>query len=277
MNPDEYCQHKALRSGSSVYYAMLFLQPERRRAITALCAFCREVNDIVDECADTGVAYAKLAWWRQELVRLDAGAPQHPVTRALLPALPAFGIRCEHLVEVIDGVEMDLTRNRYLDFPALQKRCQRTAGVASLLAATVLGYRDEQTPNYARTLGLAFQLTHVIRNVGEDSRKGRIYLPMSELQQFKVSAADILHARQSENFVRLMAFQIERTERYYVSALEQLSAVDRKSQHPGLIMTAINRALLREIEAEGCKVLVQRTALTPVRKLWIAWKTRVNA
>jgi phytoene synthase len=271
VNPDEYCQHKAARSGSSSYYAFLFLQPERRRAITALHAFCREVDDIVDECVDTSIAHAKLAWWRQELARLYTGTPQHPVTRALQPALPAFGIKQVHLAEIIDGMEMDLSQNRYLDFPALEKYCHRAAGVVDLLAASIFGYRDAQTLTYAHTLGLALQLTNIICDVGEDSRKGRIYLPMSELQQFKISAADILHARQSENFVRLMAFQIERAERYYVSALEQLPAVDRKSQHPGLIMAAICRTLLREIKADGCKVLIQRTELTPVRKLWIAW------
>jgi phytoene synthase len=276
VNPDEYCQHKAARSGPGSYYAFLFLQPERRRAITALYALCREVSDIVDECADTGVAHAKLAWWRQELARLYAGTPQHPVTRALQPALPAFGIEHQRLAEIIDGMEMDLNQNRYLDFPALEKYCHRTAGVVGLLAATIFGYRDEQTLAYAHTLGLAFQLTDIICDIGEHSRKGRIYIPMSELQQFKISAADILHSRQSGNFARLMVFQIERAERYYVSALEQLPAVDRKSQHPGLIMAAIYRTLLREIAADGCKVLNQRTELTPVRKLWIAWKTWVS-
>jgi phytoene synthase len=172
---------------------------------------------------------------------------------------------------------MDLSQNRYLDFAALEQYCHRVAGVVGMLAASIFGYRDEQTLTYAHTLGLAFQLTNIIRDVGEDSRKGRIYLPMSELQKFQVSAADILQARQSENFVRLMAFQIERAERYYVAAFEKLPEADRKAQRPGLIMAAIYRTLLREIEADGCRVLTQRTTLTPVRKLWIAWKTWMTA
>jgi len=199
------------------------------------------------------------------------------VARALAPAIQPFGIKHEYLAEIIDGMEMDLSQNRYLDFAALEQYCHRVAGVVGLLAASIFGYRDEQTLAYAHTLGLAFQLTNIIRDVGEDSRKGRIYLPMSELQQFKVSAADILHARQTENFVRLMAFQIERAERYYVAAFEKLPAVDRKAQRPGLIMAAIYRTLLREIEADGCRVLTQRTGLTPIRKLWIAWKTWMTA
>ncbi|MGP1676210.1 MAG: presqualene diphosphate synthase HpnD [Burkholderiales bacterium] len=277
MNPDEYCQQKAAQSGSSFYYSFLFLPPPRRRAITALYAFCREVDDVVDECTDTAVAQAKLAWWRQELARLYAGEPQHPVARALAPAIEPFGIKHEYLVEIIAGMEMDLTQNRYPDFAALEQYCHRVAGVVGLLAASIFGYRDERTLAYAHTLGLAFQLTNIIRDVGEDSRKGRIYLPLSELQQFKVSAADILHARQTDDFVRLMAFQIERAEHYYSLAFEQLPQLDRKAQRPGLIMAAIYRTLLREIAEDGCKVLSQRTALTPVRKLWIAWKTWITA
>jgi phytoene synthase len=277
VNPDEYCQQKAAQSGSSFYYSFLFLPPQRRRAITALYAFCREVDDVVDECADTGLARTKLAWWRQELARLYAGEPQHPVARALAPAIEPFGIKHEYLAEIVDGMEMDLSQNRYLDFAALEQYCHRVAGVVGLLAASIFGYRDERTLAYAHTLGLAFQLTNIVRDVGEDSRKGRIYLPLSELQQFKVSVADILHARQTDDFVRLMAFQIERAERYYNLALGQLPQVDRKAQRPGLIMAAIYRTLLREIAEDGCKVLSQRTALTPVRKLWIAWKTWITA
>ncbi len=277
VSPDEYCQHKAAQSGSSFYYSFLFLPPERRRAITALYAFCREVDDVVDECTDTALAHTKLAWWRQELARLYAGEAQHPVTRALRPALEPFGIKHQYLGEIIDGMEMDLSQNRYLDFAALEQYCHRVAGVVGVLAASIFGYRDTRTLSYAHTLGLAFQLTNIIRDVGEDSRKGRIYLPLDELRQFKVSAADILHARQTEDFSRLMAFQIERAERYYNTAFEQLPQVDRKTQRPGLIMAAIYRTLLREIAADGCKVLSQRTALTPVRKLWIAWKTWITA
>jgi len=277
VNPDDYCQQTAAQSGSSFYYSFLFLPPQRRRAITALYAFCREVDDVVDECTDTGVARTKLAWWRQELARLYAGEPQHPVTRALQPAIQPFGIKHEYLTEIIDGMEMDLSQNRYADFAALEQYCHRVAGVVGLLAASIFGYRDERTLAYAHGLGLAFQLTNIIRDVGEDSRKGRIYLPLSELQQFQVSAADILHGRQTENFVRLMRFQIERAERYYNAAFEQLPQVDRKAQRPGLIMAAIYRALLREIANDGCKVLSQRTGLTPVRKLWIAWKTWITA
>jgi len=277
MTPDEYCQQKAAGSGSSFYYAFLFLPPERRRAITALYAFCREVDDAVDESTDAQLAHAKLAWWRQEIAGLFAGNPQHPVTRALQPALAPFGITAERLNEIIDGMEMDLTQTRYLDFVGLERYCYHVAGVVGLLAAGIFGYKDARTLDYAKNLGTAFQLTNIIRDVGEDARKNRIYLPMEDLQRFHVTAADILNARRGEAFVALMRFQVERAQSYYDKALAALPATDRRAQRPGLIMAAIYRALLVEIEHEGFQVLRQRTSLTPLRKLWLAWKTWVAA
>jgi len=277
MTPDEYCQQKAAGSGSSFYYAFLFLPPERRRAITALYAFCREVDDAVDESTDAQFAHAKLAWWRQEIAGLFAGNPQHPVTRALQPALAPFGITAERLDEIIDGMEMDLTQTRYLDFVGLERYCYHVAGVVGLLAAGIFGYKDARTLDYAKNLGTALQLTNIIRDVGEDARKNRIYLPMEDLQRFHVTAADILNARRGEAFVALMRFQVERAQSYYDKALAALPATDRRAQRPGLIMAAIYRALLVEIEREGFQVLQQRTSLTPLRKLWLAWKTWVAA
>lgn len=277
MTPEEYCREKAARIGSSLYYSFLFLQPERRRAITALYALCREMDDVVAECTDAGVAHTKLAWWRRELGRLYAGEPQHPVSRALQPAIKSFGIKHECLTEIINGAELDLSQSRYPDFAALERYCHRAAGAVGVLAAPIFGYSDERTLAYAHRLDIAFQLTEIIRNAGEDSRRGRIYLPLDELQQFGVSAADVLHARQSAAFVHLIEFQIERAERYYVSALEQLPDADRRAQRPCLIMAAIYRALMSEIRADGCRVLTHRTTLTPLRKFWIAWKTWITA
>jgi phytoene synthase len=276
MTPDEYCQHKAAASGSSFYYSFLFLPPPRRRAITALYAFCREVDDVVDECHDPQIAATKLAWWRQELGRLYAGQPEHPVTQALRPVLEQFNLPQEQLLEIIDGMEMDLQQTRYLDFKALSLYCYRVASVVGLLAAEIFGYQDRQTQKYAHDLGTAFQLTNIIRDVGEDARRGRVYLPLDELQRFDVALSDLLNARYSDNFRRLMEFQIERAEQYYTQAMSELPAGDRKAQRPGLVMAAIYRTLLAEIRRDGCQVLSQRTSLTPVRKLWIAWRTWIK-
>jgi len=277
MTPDEYCQQKAAASGSSFYYSFLFLAPARRRAITALYAFCREVDDVVDETADAQLARAKLTWWRHEVAGLFAGNPQHPVTRALQPALAPYGITAQRLNEIIDGMEMDLTQTRYLDFAGLERYCYHVAGVVGLLAAGIFGHTDPRTLEYAKNLGTAFQLTIILRDVGEDERKHRIYLPIEDLQKFGVTAADLLNARHGEAFVALMKFQAERARTYYDKALAALPGADRRAQRPGLIMAAIYRALLAEIEREGFKVLTQRTSFTPLRKLWIAWKTWIAA
>ena len=273
MTPDEYCQQKAAASGSSFYYSFLFLPPARRRAITALYAFCREVDDVVDETADENLARIKLAWWRNEIAQMYAGNPQHPVTRALAPCVEIFSLTQTRLEEILDGMETDLLQTRYLDFKALERYCYLVAGVVGLCASDIFGRSDDSTLVYARNLGLAFQLTNIIRDVGEDARRGRVYLPVNELQQFGVPVADILHARYSDNFSRLMTFQHERAQAYYSTAFAALPAADRRAQRPGLIMAAIYRALLEEIRRDGFQVLHQRTSLTPIRKLWLAWKT----
>ena len=273
MDPNQYCQDKAAASGSSFYYSFLFLPAPRRRAITALYAFCREVDDIVDECSDEQVAQTKLNWWRQEISDLYQGQPHHPVSHALLPVIRDFNLPAEQLLEIIDGMEMDLNLHRYEDFKSLRLYCHRVAGVVGELSAVIFGYTDRATLRYAADLGLAFQLTNIIRDVGEDARRNRIYLPMDELAKFNVPASDILNARQTDNFRELMEFQYRRAQQFYDQAFAALPAADRKTQKTGLIMAGIYRTLLEEIRLDGFQVLTQRTALTPIRKLWIAWRT----
>ena len=223
MTPDEYCQNKAAQSGSSFYYSFRFLPPDRRRAITALYAFCREVDDVADEVADIDVARIKLGWWRAELANLFQGHPQHPVTKALAPSLNPFGVDQARLNEIIDGMEMDLTRHRYKDFESLKLYCHRVAGVVGQLAAGIFGYTNPGTLNYAEQLGLAFQLTNIIRDVGEDARRDRVYLPLEELDKFGVSTGDILEARHSPAFEKLMLFQTERAKSVYAEAFSALA------------------------------------------------------
>ena len=273
MTPQEYVQQKAARSGSSFYYAFLFLPPPRRAAITAFYAFCREVDDVVDEVSDPAVAATKLAWWRREVQAAFAGQPTHPVMQALQPIAADFGIRADHLLAVIEGCQMDLDQSRYLDFPGLARYCHLVAGIVGEVAANIFGRSSEATIAYAHQLGLAMQLTNIIRDVGDDARRGRIYLPVSELQQFEVKAQEILSRSYSERFTALMRFQAERAHRCYDEALALLPEQDRQAQKPGLMMANIYRTLLREIEADDFQVLHQRTSLTPIRKLWIAMRT----
>jgi 15-cis-phytoene synthase len=277
MTPDEYCQQKAAASGSSFYYSFLFLPAERRRAITALYAFCREVDDIADEVSDVGIARTKLAWWRTEVANLFAGHPQHPVTKALAPFIGVYGLDAARMNEIIDGMEMDLTHHRYPDFAALKVYCHRVAGVVGQLSASIFGYTNPSTLEYAEALGIAFQLTNIIRDVGEDARRDRVYLPQDELERFGFTVEDILARRGGGRFAELMAFQADRAQSQYDLAFSRLAPEDRAGQRAGLIMAAIYRTLLDEIRDERFDVLDKRIALTPLRKLWIAWKTWVRA
>ncbi|MDO5623369.1 MAG: presqualene diphosphate synthase HpnD [Pseudomonadota bacterium] len=271
-SPQDYVQQKAAASGSSFYYAFLFLPPPRRAAITAFYAFCREVDDVVDEVSDPGVAAQKLAWWQTEVARAFDGHPTHPVMQALMPWAMEFGVEQRPLQDIITGCQMDLTQTRYLDFAALEKYCHLVAGVVGEVSARIFGQTQEQTTAYAHKLGLAFQLTNIIRDVGEDARRDRIYLPIDDLQRFDVKAHEILQAVYSDRFAALMRFQAERAQACYDQALALLPAADRRAQKPGLMMASIYRTLLHEIERDGFHVLKQRIALTPLRKLWLAWK-----
>ncbi len=277
--PEQYVQDKAAASGSSFYYAFLFLPPQRRAAITAFYAFCREVDDVVDETADSGVAASKLAWWRREVAEAYAGRPTHPVMRALMPLAAEFGIEARHLNAVIEGCQTDLDQTRFLDFPGLARYCHLVAGVVGEVAAGIFGRTQDQTTAYAHRLGLAMQLTNIIRDVGDDARRGRIYLPVDELQRFDVKAHELLKREApwgyGERFTALMRFQAERAHATFDEALALLPEADRQAQKPGLMMANIYRRLLVEIESQGFQVLHQRTSLTPLKKLWIAARTHV--
>jgi 15-cis-phytoene synthase len=272
MTPDQYCEQKAAKSGSSFYYSFLFLPPERRRAMVALYAFCREVDDVVDEVSDPAVARAKLAWWRQEIQSAFDGNPQHPVTRALAPLVGTMGLPAAHFQAVIDGMAMDLGQVRYVDFASLEQYCHRVAGVVGILSAHVMGFEDARTLGYARDLGIAFQLTNVIRDVGEDAIRGRIYLPQEDLARFGVPASAILKRDYVPGFRELMAFEAGRSREWYDRALAQLPVADRRRQRTGVAMAAIYRTTLDEIARDGYRVLDRRVSLTPLRKLWIAWR-----
>ena len=280
MTPEQYVQDKARGSGSSFYYAFIFLPAPRRAAITAFYAFCREVDDVVDETQDMAVAAAKLQWWRKEVAQAYGGAPTHPVMRALMPLAGKFGIEPAHLNAVIDGCETDLAQTRFLDFPALQRYCHLVAGIVGEVAANIFGRTQDATVDYAHRLGLAMQLTNIIRDVGDDARRGRLYLPMSELKRFDVKAHELLQRAEpwgySDRFQSLMRFQAERAHATFDAALSLLPEADRVAQKPGLMMANIYRTLLREIESQDFQVLHQRTSLTPVRKLWIAAKTNLR-
>jgi phytoene synthase len=227
------------------------------------------------------VAATKLAWWRLEVERLYAGEPTHPVTKALQPNLEPFGIARKQLVEVIDGMQMDLEQTRYLDFAGLRLYCRRVAGVIGELSAAIFGFQDKRTLQYADELGLAVPADqhHPRRRRGRPCRP-RLHsargLAASQPGRSPVAgrrAAD----QESEAFRAMMREQVARARQHYRTAFELLPDVDRRAQRPGLIMSAIYSALLDEIERDQYRVMTQRIALTPLRKFWLAWRTWVTA
>ena len=274
MSPQDYVQQKAAASGSSFYYAFLFLPKPRRAAITAFYAFCREVDDVVDDMVDPSVAATKLGWWQTEVANAFAGRPSHPVMQALMPLVADYAIEQRHLLAVIEGCQMDLAQTRYLDYPGLERYCHLVAGVVGEVAANIFGQTQTQTTAYAHKLGQALQLTNILRDVGEDALRGRIYLPVNELQRFDVKAHEILKRTYSDGFTALMKFQAQRAQGLYDEALALLPEADRRAQKPGLMMASIYRALLTEIERDNFSVLHQRVSLTPLRKFWLAWKVQ---
>lgn len=272
-NADHYCRQKAAQSGSSFYYSFRFLPPTQQQAIMAVYAFCREVDDIVDECSDKSVAQKKLVWWSTEIERVFTGIPEHPVGKALKRAIENFSLSKPLFDEIIQGMAMDLTYQGYQTFDDLRLYCHCVASTVGLLAAEIFGYQNARTLEYARGLGIAFQLVNIIRDIGEDASRGRVYLPEDELARFSLTSQDILNKTYSDNFQALMQFQTERARDYYQKALVALPVADKYTQRCGLIMAEIYFSLLREIEKMDFKVFHQRVSLTPLRKLIIAWKT----
>ena len=277
MTPDQYCENRAARAGSSFYYAFRFLPDDRRRAITAFYAFCREADDLVDEVSDPAVATARLQFWRNEVRALaGSGTPSHPVAQALAIHLPRFDVPVDALDLVLDGMAQDLVKTRYQDFAELERYCYLAAGIVGEVSARLFGIppdQRERTLAYARTLGEALQLINILRDVGEDARRSRIYLPQTLLDEHGVAAASILRLQPSDGLHNALASLHARAIERYEQALRLLPAAARRAQRPGLAMAAIYRALAEEIRADGYRVLEHRIALTPIRKLWIAWKT----
>lgn len=273
MTPEKYCQQKTAKSGSSFYYSFLLLPESRRKAITALYAYCREVDDVVDECREPQVALVKLNWWREEVGRLFQKRPRHPVTRALLEPVERFNLPEEYFLEVLDGMAMDLAQHSYTDFKSLQLYCYRVAGVVGLMAAEIFGYTDRRTLDYAQNLGLAFQLTNIIRDIREDGQRQRLYLPLDELVPYGLTQQDLWQSSPSEAVLPLLRFQVSRARNFYKKAIESLPDSDRYAQRSGLAMAAIYLEVLERIRQNPLAVFNQRVSLSPLRKLWLTWRT----
>ncbi len=276
MTPQEYCEAKTAQSGSSFYYSFLSLPTDKRRAIIALYAFCREVDDVADANSDIPIKRLKLAWWRDEIKRLFAQQAQHPITLALTPVIAAYNLPLEYFLDILDGMEMDLVNSEYPFYKELSLYCYRVASVVGLMSAEIFGYQDRNTLKYAHELGMAFQLTNIIRDVHEDAGNGRIYLPADELQQFGVNTQDIRQGKQTAAFTALIKKQADRALAHYQNAFACLPETDRYAQRAGIIMAGMYQSILREIIKDNYRVLHHRISLPPLRKLWILWSIKLR-
>jgi 15-cis-phytoene synthase len=267
------CAEVTRHASSNFYYAFMLLPVERRRALYAVYAFCRFVDDIADD-DEVREPAALLARWREELDHVYAGGPTRAVSRALADNVHRFNIPRRYFEEVIDGVEMDLTRRRYQTFDELELYCRRVASAVGLICIEIFGYGNPATRVYAERLGLAFQLTNIIRDVREDAARGRIYLPLEDLARFEVSEEEILEGKYSPRFRALMEFEAQRARDFYREAETALTPEDRSAMLAAEGMRLIYAALLERIVQSDYRVFDQRLSLSTPRKLYLvgrAW------
>ena len=269
-----YCRHITQRSSSNFYHAFRLLTWERHNALCALYAFCRFVDDIADQDhVDEGQPQNRkerlaqlLNTWREELSRCYGGAPHHPISRALADAVRRFPIQQEHLAGIIDGVEMDLSRTRYQTFSELYEYCYRVASLVGLVCIEIFGYQSPQAREYAINLGIAFQLTNILRDVREDAQRERIYLPLADLARFEYSEQELLGHEYNAAFLKLMTFESQRAQEYYSRAVSLLDRQDRRSLVAAEAMRLIYHGLLKRIALQKFNVFQRRVTLpTPVK------------
>lgn len=274
VNFDEYCQQKAAPPGSSTYYALRQAPAASQPLLSALFALRREFEETVKETSDPAVGRTKLAWWQKELAALASGSPSHPVSKALAAYLPNVEAAYPDLQALLAGFEMDLDQARYLDYPNLRRYVQGVGGTFASLVARATAKDSAQASSWSAPLGEALQLAQFVVETGNDARHGRIYIPIDEMQRFNVTAADLINRRYSDAFTELMRFESKRARDALRAALAAIPANERRSQRTLVAQAELALALLDEIERDGYRVLHQRIALTPIRKLWIAWRAR---
>ena len=281
MTPQQYCRDKLERSGSSFRTAFRLLAEDQRLALEAIYAYCREVDDLADDCSDPGVAAVSLGWWAEEITRVVAGEARHPVGLALQQARATFALYSADLEAVLRGVQRDLMPQTPTSWQDFDQYCDEVAGAVGRLSATVFA-RIGQGPlapalqHYASQMGLAFQMTNILRDVGEDARRSRVYLPIPLLREHGLTPGHVLRLEESPEMEACLRSLAARAHQVYDAALNALKPADRRAQRPGLLMAMIYRDLLRAIEEEPLLVLRARVSLSPGRKLLLALKSRVG-
>lgn len=272
-----YCESIAGQSGSSFYYSFLFLTPLQKQAICAIYAFCKTIDDIVDNAQDRDLAKRKLDWWQEEIHKVFNPSPtqplSHPIAIAIQQHRTQFDFKLPYFLDLLQGMQMDLMYQQYATISDLEQYCYNVASTVGLLSIEIFGYENQSTLLFAKKLGLCLQWINIIRDVGEDALRGRIYLPTAELEQYKVSPQDILDLKYSDNFKKLLTAQAQRAENLYQEAMNHLAPADRFNQKTALIMAHIYLKLLDKIKNNEFKTLNQSISLWPIQKLWLAWKT----
>jgi 15-cis-phytoene synthase len=272
VNFDEYCQQKAAPPGSSTYYALRQAPVARQSLLTAWFALRREFEETVKETSDPTIGRTKLAWWQNEAAALAAGEPTHPVSKALAAYLPDVQAEYPALQAIIGGFEMDLDQARYLDYPNLRRYLTGVGATFANVVARATARDPSQASTWAAPLGEALMLAQIVVELGNDARHGRIYIPIDEMQRYNVTAADLINRKYTDAFFEMMRFQTTRARNAIHTALDAIPAGERRSQGTLRALAALALALLDEIERDGYKVLHQQIALTPIRKLWVAWR-----
>lgn len=274
VNFDDYCQQKAAPPGSSIYYALRQAPARNQPLLTALFALRREFEETVKETSDPAVGRTKLAWWQKEIAALASGSPSHPVSKALAAHLPDTNTEYPALQALLAGFEMDLDQARYLDYPNLRRYVQGVGGTFASLVARAAANGAARDTNWSAPLGEALLLAQFVVETGNDARHGRIYIPIDEMQRFNVTAADLINRKYTDAFTELMRFETKRARDALQSALAAVPVGERRLQRTLVAQTALALALLDEIERDGYHVLHQRISLTPIRKLWTAWRAK---
>ncbi len=247
------CGRIVRASGSSFHQAFRLLPVERRRSLEALYAYCRVVDDAADgsgAAASNGRdAAAAVAWWRAELGRVLAGTPTHPVGVALADSIRRFAIPPQHLTEILDGVAMDLVPQRFETFAELRRYCYLVAAAVGLATIPIFGCRDPRSRTYAEALGIALQLTNIVRDLAEDAERGRVYLPQEDLRRFGYSERDLVTHTRNDAFRALIGFECARARELYAAARAALTPTDRRALAPAEGMRLVYGRVLAKIAA----------------------------
>jgi phytoene synthase len=273
-----YCQELAKREAKNFYFGFVLLPPAKRQAIYAGYAFARRCDDIVDSDLDPDEKSRQLAEYRSRLEQCLHGHPSDPIFLALQDTIRRYRIPPEYFWQLIDGVEMDLTVRRYPTFADLRRYCYGVASTVGLISIEIFGYRDsQQARQHAEDLGIALQLTNILRDIREDAERDRIYIPQDEMERFRYSEADILGGIANETSLHLMRFQVERAREYFERGRELLPLLPRRPRACTAVLQGIYSRILERIEARPSAVLRERVSLSGSQKLALAGRELVRS